>query len=58
MQIVLIYLVTSLAHNIIGMIYSLELIGVGRMSLEFSNCDQDNMSLYFTNELKINKHST
>ena len=39
------------------MIYSPELIGEDKTSLEFSNCDQDNMSLHFTNELRINKLS-
>ena len=57
MQIDFIYLVTSLVHKIIWMIYSLELIGEDKAGLEFSNCDQDNMSLHFTNWLRINKLS-
>ena len=52
-----IYLVTSLVYKIIWIVHSLELIGEDKTSLEFSNCDQDNVRLHFTNWLRIYKLS-
>ena len=52
-----IYLVTSLVDKSIWILHSLELIGEDKTSLEFSNCDQDNVRLQFTNWLRINKLS-